>query len=124
MKMIKIIYVSILIVLAGKVNAQTKEIDLINVKKIYAHENGNRISVKWVTESSAKTNYFEVQRSEDGKNFKTVALVLGPDPKKSEHEFEYVDKVKATTAQKVYYRLCHVNTNGVKQPTRIVELTK
>ena len=41
-----------------------------------------RISIDWSIESATPTNYFEIQKSTDGLNFKTIALVLGPDPKK------------------------------------------
>ena len=61
------------------------------------------------------TNYFEVEKSTDGKNFKTVAYVLGADPTKTDCEcFGCFDKVTGK-AKESYYRLKHVNTNGSVQ---------
>ena len=33
--------------------------------------------IDWATDNKVPTNYFEVERSSDGINFKTIALVFG-----------------------------------------------
>jgi len=71
-----------------------------------------RIMIDWVTDNKVPTNYFEIQRSMDGKNFKTIALVLGPDPKQSDCDcFEGFDK-PATNTKRYFYRLKHVSIDG------------
>ena len=125
MKTIKqVIYVGILLILAGRANCQTNELSIIKLKNFTAYEKGDRLSVKWATEGPVATNYFEVQRSEDGKMFRTIALVLGPDPQQQGNNYQYMEKVKEGVSKNALYRLCHVDENGMRQTTQIIELTK
>ena len=70
----------------------------------------NRINLIWATENADNDNYFEVERSKDGKNFKTVTIVLGPDPRKSDTQYDCVDK--NITRNTSYYRVKHVSSTG------------
>src|ERR1022692_2905899 len=75
----------------------------------------NKIMIYWVTEKNSPTNYFEIQRSQDGINFKTIELVLGPDPKLNYCEcFAGIDK-PLDNKQKYYYRLKHVGFDGKEE---------
>ena len=68
----------------------------------------------WSTDGTYPTNYFEIQKSTDGKNFKTIALVLGPDPKKADCDC-YSGYEKRDRNYKNYYRLKHIDINGTVQ---------
>ena len=46
--------------------------------------NAHKVDINWSTDSMQPTNYFEVEKSSDGKNFITVAYVLGADPAKTD----------------------------------------
>jgi hypothetical protein len=71
-----------------------------------------RVTIDWVTDNKVPANYFEIQRSADGINFKTIALVLGPDPQKINCDcYECFDKPGAGT-KKYFYRLKHISTDG------------
>lgn len=71
-----------------------------------------KVNIHWATNKTDEVNYFEVERSSDGKNFKTVALVLGPDPMVSEGDcYGCFDKLQPGAKQR-YYRLKHVDVNG------------
>ena len=71
-----------------------------------------KILIDWVTNSKATANYFEIQRSLDGKNFTTIALVMGPDPQKPDGDcYEGFDK-PLTKKQNCFYRLRHIGTDG------------
>ena len=75
------------------------------------NEASNKVVIDWITDNKVATNYFEIQRSTDGKNFKTVALVFGPDPRQSEgNSYECFDT--PSNKKKYFYRLKHVNTDG------------
>jgi len=70
------------------------------------------IMIDWATDNKVATNYFEIQRSVDGVNFKTIAMVMGPDPKQTNCDcYEGFDK-PSTNRHKYFYRLKHVSTNG------------
>jgi hypothetical protein len=71
-----------------------------------------KIAIDWVTNSKATANYFEIQRSLDGKNFTTIALVMGPDPQKPDGDcYECFDK-PLTKKQNCFYRLRHIDVDG------------
>ena len=53
----------------------------INVTEFTVSAKQQKVIIDWKTDGATATNYFAVQKSTDGVNFKTVALVLGPDPK-------------------------------------------
>ena len=70
-----------------------------------------KVIIDWVTDNKVTANYFEIQRSTDGKNFTTVAMVLGPDPKQTNgHSYECFDR--PSNKKKYFYRLKHISTDG------------
>ena len=70
------------------------------------------IMIDWATDNKVATNYFEIQRSADGVNFKTIAMVMGPDPRQTNCDcYEGFDK-PSTNRRKYFYRLKHVSTDG------------
>lgn len=104
-----------IILMATTVSAQKNDniqITRFEIKKI----NNQKAGIDWATDNKVVTNYFEVEKSLDGENFKTIAYVLGPDPKKEGDQYECFDKVSDT---KVFYRLKHVSVDGAIQYSNI-----
>ena len=98
--------------LSFNVKAQKDASGQIKITKFEVVKEQNRVAIEWSTDKTSETNYFEVEKSSDGKNFKTVAYVLGADPTKTDCEcFGCFDKVTGK-AKDSYYRLKHVNTDG------------
>ncbi len=72
----------------------------------------SKIVLNWTANDGGNSNYFEVERSSDGKKFKTIMVVLGSDPSKNgPDKFESAHKVP--TKNKAYYRLKHINSEGI-----------
>lgn len=93
-------------------SAQKTESAKINITNFQVVKEQNKVVINWATDKASNTNYFEVEKSTDGKNFKTVAYVLGADPTKTDCEcFGCFDKISGR-AKESYYRLKHVNTDG------------
>ena len=91
-------------------NAPQQKINIINFHVV---KNKNKVDINWSTEKNATTNYFEVEKSNDGKNFKTVAMVMGPDPSKTDCDcYGCFDSI-TSHSKKSYYRLKHVDSNGI-----------
>jgi len=98
--------------LSFNVKAQKDASGQIKITKFEVVKEQNKVLIEWSTDKTSETNYFQVEKSSDGKNFKTVAYVLGADPTKTDCEcFGCFDKVTGK-AKDSYYRLKHVNTNG------------
>ena len=100
-------------------NAQQQKINIINFNVV---KNQNKVDINWSTDKSVTANYFEVEKSNDGKNFKTVAYVLGPDPSKTDCDcYGCFDKI-TTNSKESYYRLKHVDSNGIVEFSEVKSL--
>ena len=93
------------------ISAQKIHPNKIRIVDFKVMRDQNKVSINWSTDNAWPTNYFEVEKSNDGENFKTVAYVLGADPAKTGCDcYGCFDKIKA--GQGYYYRLKHVDLNG------------
>ncbi len=105
------------------VNAQKNKFERINITNFRVLKQQNKVFIQWSTDGTSQTNYFEVEKSTDGKNFKAVAYVLGADPTKADCDcFGCFDKINSK-AQESFYRLKHVNTDGNIQFSEVRMLT-
>lgn len=84
----------------------------VNYTSFTVNAEKQKIMIDWSTDNKVATNYFEIQRSIDGTNFKTIALVMGPDPKHENCDcYEGFDKL-SNIKHKYFYRLKHVGIDG------------
>lgn len=107
--------------------AQTQQLQKSKIifTKFSVSTGKKRISFDWTTDGNVATNYFELQKSTDGTNFKTIAFVLGPDPKQPTCDcYGCYEKYVHKTAKHSYYRLKHVDTDGVEQLSETKLLAK
>ncbi|MDQ2720064.1 MAG: hypothetical protein M3Z26_09960 [Bacteroidota bacterium] len=98
----------------------------INIIDFKVQKNHNRIDINWTTDNVTIVNYFEVEKSINGKDFKTIAYVLGPNPSKTNCDcYGFLDKISSGNSGS-YYRLKHVNTNGELEfsETKIITFNK
>jgi Secretion system C-terminal sorting domain len=81
--------------------------------------NGNRSLLDWVTESELNNDHFDVERSEDGIHFTTIATVKGNGTSTTTHVYNYADNLISGAAI-VYYRLKVVDNNNKSSYSKIV----
>jgi hypothetical protein len=93
-------------------NAQSSQSNKINIIDFGVVIQKDKVNINWATANKTATNYFEVEKSSDGKNFKTVAYILGADPTKTGCDCYGCIDVVGKTKKEFYYRLKHVDTNG------------
>jgi hypothetical protein len=96
----------------------------INFSKLQVSTDKKKVFISWSTDNTIATNYFEIQKSNDGINFKTVALVLGPDPRQSGDSYSCFENYPGKNDRNSYYRLKHIDTNGVEQLSETMILAK
>lgn len=93
-------------------NAQSSDRAGINIIDFNVARGQKKVNIKWATDKMSQPNYFEVEKSSDGKNFKTIAYVLGTDPARTDCEcYGCFDKISRNSG-KSYYRLKHINNEG------------
>jgi hypothetical protein len=112
-KVMGLIILAWMITLTG-VSQDKKDTKKIKYTSFTVITKQHKVELEWATDNSVSTNYFEVQKSSDGKNYKTIALVLGPDPKKPGCDcYDWFDTLMQKT--NTYYRLKHIDANGSAQ---------
>lgn len=89
--------------LAGTTFAQSPgEIVLFNAEKV-----NNAVVLTWSPSVSPETNHFEIQRSEDGINWRVIALMFPYEDGSVAHTYKYDDKI--TGESKMQYRIRQID---------------
>jgi hypothetical protein len=77
------------------------------------------VVLDWATASEINNDYFEVERSLDGKDFEYIGRVQGNGTVQTLHTYNYVD-VQLPEASVLYYRLRQVDKDGKYEFSQIV----
>ncbi len=70
----------------------------------------NQVKLEWIIATEEENDYFEIERSEDGKNFEPIGTVTGNGNSSIEHYYSFVDQTLHKSAN--YYRLKQVDYDG------------
>lgn len=84
----------------------------------------NNLSLVWNTNTTRQDNYWEVQASKDGKDFSTIGLVLGADPKQGKGIFRYKQELKKIRPGMKYYRVLHMEKGDWVMASNSIGLLK
>jgi hypothetical protein len=79
----------------------------------------NNIELKWVTEIEVNNKQFDIQRSFDGRDFRTVAVVFAKEGTGIK-AYQMKDGLPADAPAKVYYRIRQVDIDGQFSITHII----
>ncbi len=83
---------------------------------------GTQAAIKWRTESETNNAGFEIERSEDGKNYRPIAWVDGHGTTLEAQEYLFDDK-NLRTGKTYYYRLKQVDFDGKFDYSKVVSVT-
>ncbi|MBK8443024.1 MAG: T9SS type A sorting domain-containing protein [Sphingobacteriales bacterium] len=83
-------------------------------------EKGNLLI--WTTAQEINHKHFELQRSQDGIHFETIAIIQGKGNSSSLQEYEYLDK--STENGINYYRLLSISTENEQAYSQIIALQR
>jgi hypothetical protein len=76
------------------------------------------ITLAWATASEINFDYFNLQRSTDGKNFTTIAQIKGNGTTKEYHDYSFTDKLPVSGT--AYYRLQSVDFDKYTETFSVV----
>jgi hypothetical protein len=79
------------------------EIVSFNAEKV-----NDTVILTWSPSISPETNHFEIQRSDDGVNWRVIALMFPYEDGSVSHSYHYNDK---TSAVKAHYRIRQIDIN-------------
>jgi hypothetical protein len=78
----------------------------------------NRVFIDWTVDENETVYQFEIEKSNDGKNFTTAALVFGSD-KPATDNYRFYEKAGK---KKVTYRIKIINKNQQTEYSSVVEV--
>ncbi|MBX9784917.1 MAG: T9SS type A sorting domain-containing protein [Chitinophagaceae bacterium] len=90
--------------------------DNVNAKKIA----GTGVVVNWSNLTESEVNFYEVERSADGKNFTAIAKVQ---PKANDYSAQTYSFTDATAVGNAYYRIKAVELNGTVKNSIILKVS-
>ena len=94
----------------------------VELTSFTATANAEGVLLNWTTATETNNHGFEIERSEDGTEFYTVAFVQGAGTTTESREYIYTDKVEYKGGETFYYRLKQVDLDGTVQYSDIVEV--
>lgn len=80
--------------------------------------------LSWTTTENAETQYFDIQRSVDGRTFQTVGRTMVQSPEISKASYGYADDVSVLPSRTIYYRLRVQHNNGKVTYSNVVKVSK
>jgi len=84
---------------------------------------GNNVNLKWATGVEINNHHFEVERSFDGRNFTSIA-VIQPSGNAAGGTYQSADVNPFSVATAVYYRIRQVSNDGTSAYTRVLFFSK
>jgi hypothetical protein len=72
----------------------------------------SNVNLSWTTVSEKNFNLFEVERSFDGADYKTISVVFATGSTDTKSNYSYTDNVKEIAKSVIYYRLKMVDIDG------------
>ncbi|WP_026464979.1 T9SS type A sorting domain-containing protein [Adhaeribacter aquaticus] len=76
------------------------------------------VALKWVTATEENNEYFQVEKSQDGKTFRAIGKVKGNGTTNQKQTYSFTDR--SVTSGTYYYRLKQVDFNGKSEYSKIV----
>lgn len=82
----------------------------VTFQSFFVSRESANVKLTWVTSQELNNSHFEIERSTDGRNYKTIAVVMGAVNSNVINRYNYTDK--NITNAVVYYRIRQVDING------------
>ncbi len=84
----------------------------IDLKEFKASTDNNNVVLKWQTASEINSNYFDVERSDDGQFFFSISKVIASGNSSLPVSYSFIDKKVSNNESQTFYRLKLVDKDG------------
>lgn len=81
-----------------------------SVENFSININNNNVCLNWVSGQQGALNYFVIEKSTDGKNYKDAAIIFATTGTSEKQAYLFSDKVAKNSHKTIYYRLRIVDT--------------
>lgn len=89
--------------------ADQSDFSYVNISELSAKYVNKVIEIKWEADTERDNKQFEIQRSIDGDEFKTIGLIFTIEPSDSPKKYFFKDDLKGVERKKVFYRIKQIN---------------
>ena len=115
---------SVRILLAKDTLLQNKINSKVKINSFEAIVKGSTVTCTWLIAPEIRNNYFELERSFDGVNFKVIALAFGTlDSSNTNIKYKFKDNNEALKLNDiVYYRLRHIGYDSVVENCKLIKI--
>lgn len=135
-KLIVLIYIAAATILFGYAKAETTQ--PANQVAVNAKENinstaaifeevavkmvDNKAEVTWATDKEQNNKQFEIQRSNDGQEFKTIAIFFTLKDSRDVKNYKFKDELKGVAGGRVSYRIKQIDISDNCTFSKIVNI--
>ncbi len=92
----------------------------VNISALSAKYTNKGMEIRWEADSELDNKQFEIQRSIDGNEFKTIGMVFTIDDEIAEKKYFFKDDLKGIGAKKLFYRIKQTNINDECQYSDVI----
>lgn len=92
----------------------------VSLVDFYGNENDCQMVLNWLTESEQNNDYFEIEKSKDGRDFETIGKESGAGNSSTFQHYKFVDPIPSSGN---YYRLKQVDFDGAYSYSPVIHLT-
>ena len=107
-----LILVTLLSVSFSTAFSQTTATENQAISNVTATVVNNNIVLNWNVTNELSASICEVQASKDGKNFTSIGIVMGADPKQHNNGFAFKQNLSKIKSGMVYFRIVTVGANA------------
>lgn len=93
----------------------------ISLKLFTAQNIEGMVKLSWQTDNEINSNFFEVERSDDGQFFFALDKINAAGNSTATQEYSYIDK-KITNASTIFYRLRMVDKDGTEKYSKTISI--
>lgn len=83
----------------------------------------NEVEIRWITLTEENSSHFELERSLDGRTFKTIETINSVGSSSSELHYSVLDQDIASDHSTIYYRLKQVDIDGKYDFSNIISVS-
>jgi Secretion system C-terminal sorting domain len=94
----------------------------VTLGEIKGKLNGDEAVLEWNTYSEFGNNYFEVQRSIDGRSYQSLTTITGSGISNSTRNYRWIDTDLPKNEEILYYRLKITDDNGKTEYSKVITL--
>jgi hypothetical protein len=90
--------------------------------ELIAKVNGKDVLINWKTSTEINSNYFEVEKSDNGQIFYSIAKIAAAGNTSSSQSYSFTDSKPSYYERSIFYRLKMVDKDGTLKYSKVIDV--